>query len=235
MAQITPGYLFFPGEQVSPQKLNDTVDLATLGGIPQSAFGTTTKFFSYGSTRPTLTLGAIHYDTTAGLEGLVYAFVSPSNASVSSWLYAMPRRECMCWTNSACSFGTPLFLGLPNHIAAGPEFKIYDGLSMPMVWMYSGASGADPALVVALESKTAAGPIKCCWSGILPDLMVLGGAGSGASAGSPLFVDYASGGGFKCGAPTPRSIVVGVNTLNGPTAAGAILWGNGPALLDEVI
>lgn len=229
---INLGRSFVQGEQVTPTKLNELVDTATVTGFNAADFNLqSVQFFTYGNTRPSLNRGAFHYDTTAGMEGVVVGFISASNASVRSWLYATPRREVMCFTHTAVSAYTPMFMGKPHNVTT-VEYITFDGCAFPQVWQYSTASGPDAALFVTLESAAASKFVKCMWTGILPDAVLLSGAVSQASVGSPLFVDYSNGGAFKAGRPTPRELVFGVNTLNGPSGAGGILWGFGCAIED---
>jgi hypothetical protein len=229
---ISLGRSFVSGEQLTPTKLNELVDTATISGFTAGDFNlASVQFFTYGNTRPSLSRGAVHYDTTAGLEGIIFGFLSASAGSVSSWLYGTPRREVMCFTHTACSAYTPMFMGKPNNVST-QEYIVFDGCAFPQVWQYSTSSGPDAALFVTLESAAASKFVKCMWTGILPDAVLLSGAASRASVGSPLFVDYSDGGAFKAGAPTKRELVFGVNTLNGTSGAGAILWGFGPAIED---
>jgi len=228
---ITLGQTYQQGDRVSPTNLNNLVDTATVTGFVPSDFGSSIAFPSYGPTRPGISLAALHYDTTAGMEGLVYAWKTPSNASLSSWLYAFPRRECFCWASSALSAGTPVFVGRPH--PNGVEFNVYDGAIIPFVWQYSAGSGPDGAFFITLESVLANKPVKCMWSGLLPDsLPLLRNAVSGASISSPLFVNYALPGEIRAGLPTSRNIIFGVNTLNSPTGLGGLLWGNGGVIED---
>lgn len=228
---ITLGRAFSNGEQLTPTKFNQLVDLATITGLVPADFDLSSlQFFTYGPTRPTLMRGAAHYDTTSGLEGMVFAFVSASSASVSTWLYATPRRESMCWASSAISAYTPVFVGKPNSISSSSEYTVFDGTLFTNVWQYSGASGPDSAQFVTVESTPGGAPVKCAWAGMLPDALLLNGASSGASAGSPLFVDYTDPGAFKAGAPTPKQLIFGVNTRNVSSGAGSLLWGPGAAI-----
>ena len=233
MPTITLGFSFNDGDKVSPQSLHALVDQASIAGFALSDFGGSFTYMSYGSSRPTLARGAIHYDTTAGIEGLVYAFVSASNASVSGWLYATPRRECYCWTASAVSQGTPVFVGARG--VASAEYTVYDGIGFPLINQFSGASGPDAALFITMEAAAPNSPVKCMWAGMVPSSVPLncfGGAASAASSGNPLFVDYADPGAFKFGNPTSRNFIFGVNTLNDPAGRGAVVWGNGPCIED---
>jgi hypothetical protein len=231
---ITLGQTFHQGDRVSPGSLNDLVDTATVSQFVVTDFSSAISFPSYGSTRPGISLAALHYDTTPGLEGLVYAWKTPSNASLSDWLYAFPRRECYCWANSAISAGTPVFIGRPH--PAGVEFNVYDGAILPFVWQYSANSGPDAAFFITLESVTFNKPVKCMWSGLVPDtLPLLRSALSGASIASPLFVNYALPGELLAGLPTSRNIVFGVNTLNSTTARGALIWGGGGVIEDLTV
>ena len=233
---ITLGIELKNGQQLSPEDLENLVETATVTGIEPTDFATGINGLTYGNTRPTLTRGKIHYDTTQGLEGLVYAFLTASNASVRGWLYATPRRECYCWASSAVSAGTPLFVGNPQYALNGaPFYTIYDGCVFPNVFCYSGASGPNPAFYIAMESAAASSPIKCMWSGLVPTSMqVINGTTSQASIASPVFVDYATPFGVKFGRPLARGFVYGVNTLNNQTGEGAVTWGGGPVIEDYI-
>jgi len=229
---ISLGRSFVQGEQLTPTKLNELVDTATVSGFALSDFDLgTLNFYTYGPVRPTLARGAVHYDTTTGAEGIVFAFLSASAASVSSWLYGTPRREIMCFTHTAVSAYTPMFMGKPHSVST-TEYIIFDGCAFPQIWQYSASSGPDNALFVTLESAAASKFVKCMWTGLLPDAVLLSGSASQASVGSPLFVDYSAGGAFKADRPTPRELIFGVNTLNGTSGTGAILWGFGCAIED---
>jgi len=241
---ITLGYAFQSGEQLAPAKFHRLVEEATVTGFQPSDLGAGVALPTYGSTRPALARGLMHYDTTVGLEGLYFSFVTASNASLSGWLCATPRRECYCWANSGMSQGTAVFLGKPHGVSnpgdgVGFEYKIFDGCIFPHVWQYSGASGPDAAMFVSLESVTNGMPVKCMWAGMVPDtlgsLNLFTPAASGGSAASPLFVDYASGGAWKFGQPTARNLVFGVQTLPNQTGVGSIIWGTGCAIEDLTV
>jgi len=241
---ITLGFQWQSGEQVTPTKFHRLVEEATVSGFVPSDLGAGVQLPSYGSTRPALARGLMHYDTTAGLEGLYFSFASASNASVLGWLCATPRRECYCWANSAVSQGTPLFLGKPHGVSnpgdgVGFEYKIFDGCLFPHVWQYSGASGPDAAMFVSMESVTNSMPVKCMWAGMVPDLLgalnLFTPSASGGSAASPLFVDYSGGGAWKFGQPTPRNLVFGVQTQANNTGLGSVIWGTGCAIEDLTV
>lgn len=235
---ITLGFDYADGDRVSPTSLHRLVEETTITGIAPAdlSLGATSGFFTYGNTRPTLARGAVHYDTTAGLEGLVYAFASASNASVLGWLYALPHRSCYCWANSAVSAGTPVFLGRPEPATNDTEFTLFDGSFFPNIWQYSGASGPNAGFFLTLESVTNNRPVLCLWSGLIPQflqtLTAFNGASSRASIGSPLFVDFTGGGGFKFGTPTARNFVFGVSLENSASGLGSVIWGAGPASED---
>jgi hypothetical protein len=234
---ITLGFSYQDGDRVSPTSLHRLVEEATLSGFTAADFDLNgAGFFTYGTTRPTLARGAVHYDTTAGLEGLVYAFASASNASVLGWLYALPHRSCYCWANSAVSAGTPVFLGAPHNIAAGPEFTIFDGSFFPNCWQFSGASGPNACFLLTLESADNNRPVRCMWAGMVPQwlqtLNVFSGGASRASVGSPLFVDFSDPGAFKFGNPSARNLVLGVSLENNATGLGSVIWGTGAVAED---
>lgn len=214
MPTINLGYEFKDGQKVSPASLHSLIDEAAVTGFAAADFALgSIKFATYGDTRPTLARGAIHYDTTAGIEGLYYAWVTASNASISGWLSAVPRRECYCWAASAVSLGTPVFLGRPD-IGGGPDYVNYDGCLIPSVYRYTGASGPDPAFFVTLESAAASSPVKCMWAGLAPP--TLPGLG-GFTPATPTYVDYADPGSLKSGSPSARNLIFGT----GPVIHGA--------------
>ncbi len=242
---ITLGYAFGSGEQVTPEKFHRLVEEANVTGFDVSDLGAGVALPTYGPTRPTLARGLMHYDTTAGLEGLYFSFATPSNASILGWLCATPRRECYCWANSAVSQGTPVFIGKPHGVSnpgdgVGFEYKIFDGAILPHVWQYSAASGPDAAMFITMESTATNGyPVKCMWAGMVPDLLgslnLMTPSDSGASTGSPLFVNYAGATAWRFGAPTPRNLVFGVQTQNNNSGLGSIIWGTGCAIEDLTV
>lgn len=219
MPTITLGFSFNNGDRVSPQALHSLVDDASVNNFTTNDFNLgSVQFLTYGSTRPSLVRGAIHYDTTTDLAGLYFAFVSASNGSVSGWLCSTPRRECYCWAASAVSLGTPLFVGTPGQFTV--EYTVFDGCVFPNVWQFTGASGPDSAFYVALESVGPGRPVKCVWAGLLqPSLPQL----SAASPTAPLYVDVSAPDSLKWGAPSTRSFPFGI---------GSLLWGNGAAIED---
>jgi hypothetical protein len=238
---ITLGYAFGSGEQVTPEKFHRLVEEANVTGFEVSDLGAGVALPTYGPTRPALARGLMHYDTTAGLEGLYFSFASASNASVLGWLAATPRRECYCWANSAVSAGTPVFIGKPHGVSdpgsgSGFEYRVFDGCIFPQVWSYSATSGPDAAMFITMESATNNMPVKCMWAGMVPDslgtLNLISAAASSASIGSPLFVNYAGGHAWRFGQPSARNLVFGVNTQNNSTGLGSIIWGTGCAIED---
>lgn len=233
---ITLGIELKNGTQIAPEDLENLVELASVSGIDATDFAAGVNGLTYSNTRPTLTHGKIHYDTTQGLEGLVYAFLSASNGSVAGWLYATPRRECYCWASSAVSAGTPVFVGVPGYtLNSAPHYEVYDGCIFPKVYTYSGASGPNPAFFITMETVEAAKPVKCMWAGLVPtSVVVLNGTTSQASIASPFFVDYAQAHSVKFGNPLARGFVYGVNTLNNATGEGAVIWGGGPVIEDYI-
>lgn len=188
MATFSRGYTFQPDERLTPGKLNSLVSAGSLGSILSSELGPGLDSLFYGSADPGVTVPRIWYDTASGDEGLKYGFVSPSNASIAGWLYATPRREAYYWATSAVSLGTALFIGNPRSVESSAAIHLYDGVGLLRVHAASGSSTASesqPGLVVAMESVSAPGPIKCAWAGIIPGWLF----GSQASLGNPLFVD----------------------------------------------
>lgn len=229
MPRISLGFSFRDGDRVSPESLHRLIDEATVSGFNAADLGISVGSVpSYGSTRPTLARGRIHYDTTAGLEGLYYAFLSASAASVSRWLCATPYRSCVCWAASAVSAYTPVFIGRPG-VDGNAEFVAFDGMMFPAVWQFSGASGPDAAHFITLESAGNNSPVLCAWAGVVPGVNLTDTA-SGASTGSALLVDYAAPGAYKAGARPARSLQFGVFSQS--STVGAVLWGTGCAIED---
>lgn len=234
---ITLGFSYHDGDRVSPDSLHRLVEEATISGISPGdlALSAGTGFFTYGNTRPTLARGTVHYDTTAGLEGLVYSFFSASNGSVAGWLSALPHRSCYCWANSAVSAGTPVFAGNPG-AAADPDFTLFDGSFFPNVWQFSGASGPNASFFLTLESVTNNRPVLCMWAGLVPQFLQTLNAftpsASRASIAAPVFVDFTGGGAFKFGTPTARNFIFGVSLENNATGLGSVIWGTGPCAED---
>jgi len=224
------------GETLTPAKLHNLIDGATLAGFTRGDFDQSSLFLGYGSSRPSVSnTGQLFYDTTPGLEGAYFGFASASNCSVCGWLCAMPRRECYVFCGTAASAGTPLFLGSGPGFSTGEFFTCYDGSFFPKAEPFTGASGPDAVMFLTLESSAGSGPVKCMWAGLVPDtlnLNLLNGAASAASVGASLFVDYAEPAQFKFGSPTSRNFIFGVNTLNNSTGAGALIWGAGPVIED---
>jgi hypothetical protein len=229
MATITRGYSFVDGEQVSPSKLNQLVNGAVLSGVEASELDDGLMPYFYSDSSPGLTHGRLWFDTTPGQEGMKYAFVSPSNASVAGWCYLTPRREAYFWTNSAVSAGQPLCISRTQFAVTGLHARIFDGLFFPTVWAYSAHSGgswAYPSWVVATEAAPADSPVRCAWIGAVP---VWTGS-SDLTAGNPLFVNVQSNNlSWKNGAPSQRSLVLGsvLHSTSNPTAAAvaALFWG----------
>jgi hypothetical protein len=194
MAEFTRGRTFSNGEQLSPAKLNSLINNATLGSVTADDLGTALLPYSYGDTAPACTGAHIWYDTTAGSEGLKYAFVS-TNLSIASWLYATPRREGIYWVNEAVSLGTPLFVFQKGSENAGVGWRTYDGVNLPMVFRCTARSQITPQAVVAMESVSGAGPVKCAWTGIIPADTL----GSQVSIGDLLYIDPDAPTKFKVG------------------------------------
>lgn len=175
MATISRGYTFSDGETLSPGTMNQLVDNAVLTDITSADLGSSLYFYNYGDSSPGLSAGQVWYDTTSGVEGLKISYLTPSNASISDWLYVMPRREAYFWAQTSCSMGQALFIGSPKHgYDAGLLVKSYDGAVMPYVTPLAAdadATGLSPAVVVAMESRTGAGPVKAAWAGLIPVYM----------------------------------------------------------------
>lgn len=222
MPVTTLGFEFQDGQKVSPNDLHRLVDEATISGFVQADFSGSARAFTYGNSRPTLDRGVVHYDTTAGLEGLYFAFVSASHGSVSGWLCATPRRECYCWAATAVSAGLPVFLGRPHIFGEGREYTQYDGIQFPTAWVYTGASGADSGFWITLESVTNDRPVKCMWAGLIPHSLL---GASTPSSTNPLYINIAGSAQLASGAPSSRSVPIGI---------GSIIWGSGAAIVDWV-
>ena len=235
MAKITRGISFSDGEQVTPTKLNNLINTATLGNVSASDLGVNVRTFFYGSSAPPISQGTIWYDTTPGSEGLKYAFISPSSGSVAGYCYLMPRREAYFWTESAVSAGMPLIVARTSFAISGLHAKVYDGLALPSVWYYSahtGGSWAYPYVVVSMESVAVAGnPVKCAWAGLIPAWT----GGSDVTAANMFLVNIENNNlsfqNAASGAVPQRQMVIGTvlhNTSN-PTfsAPNFLLWGTG--------
>lgn len=196
MATFSRGYTFGSAEQLTPQKMNQLINDGSLSNITEADIGGDFAFYYHGDTAPSVSMSpGVWYDTTPGSEGLKYYYWSPSNASISSWLYATPRREAYYYCSSPVSMGTPLFVFKSD--SAG--WSDYDGLSLPTVWLAGDRSELTPAVVVAMESVAAAGPVKCAWSGIVPADTF----GSQVSLGDLLYVDPDAPTKFKTGSFNP--------------------------------
>lgn len=234
---ISLGFSFVDGEQITPAKMHRLVDEAVITGLNASNIDTEGVIPpTYGTDRPSASAGRIHYDTTPGIEGLYFSFVSPSNASLASWLCAMPRRECLCYASSAVSAYTPVFHIRPAYLGYGVEWIEYDGSFIPKIWEYSSATGCQEGLYITLESAQPSQIIRCMWAGLVPDDIALRGISenSGCSIGNPLYIqrdgvnsDFHSGGPLA-----QRSWVYGVHTLNSPTGHGALIWSGCPVISD---
>lgn len=182
-ARIIPGYHFGQNEQVSPAKLNRILDLAQIVDIPiADVVPATSKELVYGGSTPALERGRIHYDITPGFEGLKWAFISASFASISRWLYRTPHLDGIFWADSGATYGLPQYIA--GHVAwTGCFFKLYDGCIFPRVLPAEPAS--DPivphnlGMVIPLESRTSPGPIAAAVRGIVPGVWL----GTAASNG----------------------------------------------------
>lgn len=176
MATLKRNFVIRDGERISPSKLNSLITETTVEGLSSEDLGTSLGGVFYGDTDPGVTYGRIWWDTTAAApEGLKVAFVTPSNASLASWLYRTPRTEAYFWTATRVSLGTPLYLSRRRTQAETTNemmHELYDGYAFPYVYpstaAHSSASEASPYVIVALESAAADSPVKCAWSGIVP-------------------------------------------------------------------
>lgn len=231
-AQFTPGYIFEETEEVSPTKLNNLVDLATLTGLGVSEFGGgTAGILVYGSTAPPLERGKLWYDTNAGSEGLKFAWVSATNGSVSKWLYATPRRDTLVWTNTAVSMGMPLFIGRPGFRHIGNEFIVFDGSIFPMASSHQGASGADPMMVIPVEHASASRPVQCAWAGFVKGIF----GNSPLTGGNRVHTRFDNPQQFRDDTIPSRGMTWGIQHLSTAAAVSDVpftLWGFGPAYED---
>jgi|SRR5262245_16647179 len=171
--QVTLGQHFAQDEQVTPEKLNNLVDLATITNIPLADVltGPVVPAF-YGSTAPTLRRGQMWYDTTPGYEGFKYAFLSASNSSVSKWLYRTPHWDGIFWADSGATLGCPQYLAPADRPSSGNLWVLYDGHMFPRMvppLPASNPSGSDSlACVIPLESVAASRPCVCAIVGMAP-------------------------------------------------------------------
>lgn len=173
MAKLTRGITFANNERLTPAKLNNLINQTVLNDIQSSDFDADFQTYYYGPSAPGVTLGRCWYDTTSGSEGLKFAFLSASNASVKGWLHAFPRREAYYWCATSCSLGTPLFVGSRKYETdlTDRQWTLYDGSIFPNVTPLpasASAEGLSPAMVVAMESRTGSGPVKAAWCGLIP-------------------------------------------------------------------
>lgn len=182
-ARITPGYHFGPFEQVTPTKLNNMVDLATIDQIPATdIFGSSQCVPPvFGGATPALHAGQLHYDTTPGFEGLKWAFVSASNGSVARWLYRTPHLDGIFWAASGATQGSPQVIASYIRPIA---FQIFDGHAFPIIVPLLTNNSA-PSLsdcletVIPLESRAAAGPVVAAMRGIVPGKFIDAITGNG--------------------------------------------------------
>lgn len=204
MADITRGRTFRTGEKLTPARLNSLIEQATVTNIASAELGSAFRSMFYSDTDPGATHGRIWFDTTAGAEGLKYAWLSPSNASIADWLYATPRREAYYYAATRVSLGSPLFIGNPQDLTDEMAIEKYDGAGLLKVYPAAGSTAAtdiSPALVVAMESVTEAGPIKCAWAGLVPLLT----QDSQATLGNPFFTDVRDAARFKSSVDIPTT------------------------------
>lgn len=169
----TPGYRFDQDEKVTPTKLNNLVDLATITNIPADQIvGSGARPPVYGSVAPSLTRAQIWYDTTPGFEGLKYAFISASNASIAKWLYRTPHWDGIFWADSGATLGVPQCIFANSNIVGGLFVQRFDGMMFPRiqpVWSNSSATaGLSGAWVIPMESVAAAKPCVCAMMGFTP-------------------------------------------------------------------
>lgn len=254
MVQITRGYSFGDTEEVSPTKLNNLIDLATLTGLGYTNFAGSGQaaVFAYGATEPTRQRGLIWYDTTPGSEGCKFAIMSPSNASLSKWLRAMPAREGVYWTMSGASLGYPMFLyrggqggpvsgylapatvpGAGASAALGTDYVTFDGLQIPCIWRFDSSSGMTAAMVIPTENVVGPGPVVCAWSGLVRCQF----SNNPLAVNDPVYTALTNSQVFTSGTPAAKANVWGVqmeawSQAGSPAFPTVLLWGTGPAIED---
>jgi hypothetical protein len=191
VSNFTRGNTFASDAVVTPAGLNDLVEAATVTNVSLDELGADFKSIFYGSTDPGITNARIWYDTTAGIEGLKYAFVSPSNASIAGWLYATPRREAYYWASTTVSIGSPMVIGRYNDVETQMALHLFDGLALMKTYPVAGstvATDVNTAWVVAQEARVGAGPVRCAWAG----LIAADTFSSNISQSNPLYIDHHS-------------------------------------------
>lgn len=174
--QATPGVIFAQDEKVTPEKLNNLVDLATVTNIPIADVLTSVVPPTYGSTAPGFTRGAIWYDTIPGYEGLKYAYLSASNASVTRWLYRTPHWDGVFWADSGATLGMPQYLAPVGSPLAGNLWVQFDGCMYPRIFpplpSSTPTSTDSLAMVIPLESVGASRPCVCAICGLVPGVFL---------------------------------------------------------------
>lgn len=170
--QVTPGHNFQQDEKLTPEKLNNLVDLATVTNIPLADVLTSVVPLTYGSIAPGLTRGAIWYDTTPGYEGLKYAYLSASNASIAKWLYRTPHWDGVFWADSGATLGCPQYLAPVGNVLGGNLWVQFDGCMYPRIFpplpSSTPTSTDSLAMVIPLESVGASRPCVCAIAGLTP-------------------------------------------------------------------
>lgn len=217
---VTPGYRFDQDEKLTPTKLNNLVDLATITNIPSDQIvGSGARPPVYGSVAPSLTRAQIWYDTTPGFEGLKYAFISASNASVAKWMYRTPHWDGIFWADSGATLGVPQVI-FANSNQFGLFVQRFDGMMFPRiqpVWSSSTpTNGLLGAFVIPMESVTAGKPCVCAMMGYVPGVFntnITSPSNVYASGFTPSSFDT-----FANGVPRAQSYVLGTSAA----PAGAI-------------
>lgn len=157
------------GAKITPGNLTALVGSASVEDIALSDLDSSLRQLYHGPTAPSLTMGTIWYDTTSGQEGLKYAWLTPSSGSLSGFLYATPRREAFYWAATTVSVGAPCFLYRDGAAEAGVHLHEYDGTFLPILHQYFAASTQPaPTVVIPMESRVGAGPVKAAWAGLVP-------------------------------------------------------------------
>lgn len=223
---VTPGYRFDQDEKVSPTKLNNLVDLATVTNIPQDqVISGGGRPPVYSSTAPTLQRGQIWYDTTPGFEGLKYAFISASNASVSKWLYRTPHWDGIFWADSGATLGVPQVLFANSNLTGGLYIIRYDGMMFPRMQPPFSSStptaGLTGAWVIPMESVTPSNPCVCAQLGYVPGVFnaaITAPANVFASGFTPSRLDT-----YALGSPIARSYVLGTSAAPAGSIPGVTL------------
>lgn len=206
MADFTRGRTFEPDEKLTPAKLNALIDRATVTDIGVDDLGPSLQSYFHTSADPGVTVPRVWFDDSANNGRLRYGWASPSSASVLGWLVALPYREAYYWASTRVSYGTPLFVGRKNDAESQVCQHKYDGFNFIKVYHASGSTGATESqlpLVVATESVSGEGPIRCAFAGLVPAFTY----GSQVTESNPLFIDHHQAARFKSLKHQPSDIM----------------------------